>query len=210
MFDRHLTAWNLTAEGDPISTHSSHLLPVSRADGTPAMLKVAVEAEEKSGALLMEWWDGQGAARVLELDGDAVLLERAMGSQSLARMAGNGRDDEASHILCGVAATLHATRARLPPDLIPLRQWFGALEPAARTHGGLLQRSIEAAQSLLDDPQEIVVLHGDLHHGNVLDGGARAGSRSIPSAWSASAALNSPICSAIPTSSWASESRCSG
>ncbi len=30
-----------------------------------------------------------------------------------------------------------------------------------------------AAQALLADPRDVVVLHGDIHHGNVLDGGER-------------------------------------
>jgi streptomycin 6-kinase len=29
------------------------------------------------------------------------------------------------------------------------------------------------AQALLADPRDVVVLHGDIHHGNVLDGGDR-------------------------------------
>ena len=38
-----------------------------------------MEAEEKLGSRLMVWWDGQGAARVLAHDEDALLLERAQG-----------------------------------------------------------------------------------------------------------------------------------
>jgi streptomycin 6-kinase len=30
-----------------------------------------------------------------------------------------------------------------------------------------------AAQALLADPRDVAVLHGDIHHGNVLDGGER-------------------------------------
>ena len=72
------------------------------------MLKIAVEAEERRGGKLMAWWDGDGAARVLAHDDDALLLERAEGMHALAEMALNGRDDEATHIICNVAAKLHA------------------------------------------------------------------------------------------------------
>jgi streptomycin 6-kinase len=37
-------------------------------------------------------------------------------------MVRNGRDDEASRILCDVAAKLHAPRQRALPDLIPLER----------------------------------------------------------------------------------------
>jgi streptomycin 6-kinase len=168
MFDRYLKRWNLTRDGVPIVTHSSDLLPVQQ-DGRLAMLKIAREAEERRGAGLMTWWDGAGAARVLAHDGDAVLLERATGHRSLKDVVHDGADDEASRILCDVAARLHAPRNRPLPDLIPLSAWFAELEPAAARHGGILARAAEAARGLLNDPRETAVLHGDLHHGNVLD-----------------------------------------
>ena len=41
------------------------------------------------------------------------------------------------------------------------------------THGGILARCAEAARALLSEPREVGVLHGDLHHDNVLDFGVR-------------------------------------
>jgi streptomycin 6-kinase len=51
--------------------------------------------------------------------------------------------------------------------------WFRALAPAAAEHGGTFAKALAAAGPLLAEPRDIVVLHGDLHHGNVLDGGER-------------------------------------
>ena len=88
-FDKHIVRWGLVPDGDPISTHSSDLLPALK-DGVPVMLKIARPEEEQSGALLMKWWGGQGAARVLELEGDALLMERAIGPRSLNGMVREG------------------------------------------------------------------------------------------------------------------------
>jgi streptomycin 6-kinase len=172
MFDGYLTLWNLTPDGAPVVTSGARLLPV-RAGGEPAMLKVATEAEERFGGVLMAWWDGDGAARVLAMHGDAILLERAQGRRSLADLARDGRDDEATRIICDVIARLHAPRAGPLPDLVPLPVWFGALEPAAATFGGVLARAAATARLLLREPQQVRVLHGDIHHGNILDFGAR-------------------------------------
>ena len=101
MFDPYLARWRLDPDGEPIVTHSSRL-PPERSRGAPAMLKVAMEAEEQRGSALMIWWDGDGAARVLARDGNALLLERSTGAQSLTEMATCGNDDEASRILCAV------------------------------------------------------------------------------------------------------------
>ncbi|MBB2961949.1 aminoglycoside phosphotransferase family protein [Methylobacterium sp. R2-1] len=172
MFETYLTRWNLTPDGAPIDTPAARLLPVLK-DGKPAMLKLSHEADERLGGVLMEWWEGDGAARVFGRDGDALLMERATGSASLSEMARSGQDDEACRILCAAAARLHAPRSKPLPKLMPLEEWFKDLWPAAARHGGILTRSAETACALLTEPREVGVLHGDLHHDNVLDFGAR-------------------------------------
>ena len=172
MFEPYLTRWNLVPDGAPIATRAAHLLPVLK-DKIPAMLKLSHEADERLGGLLMEWWDGDGAARVFARDGDALLMERATGPASLSDMARSGQDAEACRILCTAASRLHAPRSKPLPELTPLEEWFRELWPAAARHGGILARSAETARMLLAEPREVRVLHGDLHHDNVLDFGAR-------------------------------------
>lgn len=172
IFDTYIARWGLVPDGDPIITRSARLLPVRR-DGEPAMLRAAVHEDAKGGGILLEWWDGRGAARVLASDGDVLLLERAAGSRSLAAYARGGRDDEATRIIVDIIAELHAPRAALPAGLIPLETWFAALWPAAATHGGLIARSADAARGLLAEPRDVGVLHGDIHHDNILDFGVR-------------------------------------
>lgn len=96
-----------------------------------------------------------------------------MGARSLAQMAVSGKDDEATRIICQVAARLHAPRPTPLPDLIPLTDWFRELEPAAARHGGVLALAAETARELFASPREIVPLHGDIHHDNILDFGER-------------------------------------
>nr|WP_314074175.1 aminoglycoside phosphotransferase family protein [uncultured Roseococcus sp.] len=172
MFDAYLRRWNLVPEGASLETRVARLLPV-RHLGQPAMLRLAAGEDERRGGALMAWWEGDGAARVLARDDGALLLERATGPGSLARMARAGQDDEACRLLCGVAARLHATRPPPLPELVPLDLWFRELAPAAATHGGILSRCAAAARDLLAGPREVGALHGDLHHDNVLDFGAR-------------------------------------
>lgn len=138
------------------------------------MLKVAFNQEEREGAALMCWWNGDGAARVLAREAEALLLERALGSRSLATMSSTGRDDEACDILCATVAYLHRPRPTpAPKSLAPLSVWFRQLEPAAANHGGVLAASAIAARRLLETSRDECVLHGDMHHDNVLDFGDR-------------------------------------
>lgn len=173
LLDPYMVLWGLLPDGEPIATPGAVLLPV-RYGAEPAMLKVATEAEEKLGGLLMAWWDGEGAARVIQGAGDAILIERALGTRSLTRYARAGRDDEATRILCDAVSVLHAPRRKpLPAGLLPLEIWFQDLAPAAAAHGGLLASAAGAARTLLDDQRDIRALHGDIHHDNVLDFGER-------------------------------------
>ena len=168
MFSEYLARWSLTPDGEPITTATSHLLPV-RYDGLPAMLKVTTHPDERLGGSLMAWWNGGGAAQVYAHEGDALLMARAEGTRSLTEMARSGRDADACRILCAVAARLHTPRLSSAPPTIPLTDWFRALWPAADTHGGIFALSADTARRLLAAPQDEVILHGDIHHGNVLD-----------------------------------------
>ncbi len=143
------------------------------------MLKISHGPEEQRGNALMVCWSelhlkgGRGVARVLAHHGPALLLERATGDRSLAAMARSGLDTEASRIICQVAAKLHTAKLQPLPDLVPLEHWFAELEPAALRYGGILLESLAVHRELLKDPQDVVVLHGDIHHGNILDAGPR-------------------------------------
>jgi streptomycin 6-kinase len=173
-FSHWLGRWNLTADGPEFTTRfGNRLLPVLWR-GQRAILKIAGNEEERRGGELMEWYGGAGAVRVLARERDALLMERLMTGRSLSDIARRGRDDDVTRILCRTAIALHAPRNRVAPaGLVPLETWFRALETAAARHGGIFTRCASAARSLLADQKELVVLHGDFHHDNVLDGGSR-------------------------------------
>lgn len=170
-FEHYLSLWQLIADGEAIITHSSQLLPV-RYQNQAAILKISTSEEERRGASLMVWWNGKGAARVFLHDEDALLMERAQGKASLQAMVTTGHDDEASRIICSVVTQLHGQH-KSPPKLLALSDWFSNLEAAASQFGGLFKQSHIVANELLNNPEDIVVLHGDIHHGNILDFGPR-------------------------------------
>lgn len=174
IFHVWLERWSLTVDGQSFASRfGSQLLPVL-SGGEPAVLKITDASEELRGGELMAWYGGVGAARVIARENPALLLERVTGDRSLADMARSGRDDDATRILCQTAVALHTKRARPPPrSLVPLPIWFQALEPAAAQHGGVFLKAVTAARLLLAEPRDVMVLHGDFHHDNVLDGGAR-------------------------------------
>jgi streptomycin 6-kinase len=175
-----LRRWRLHLEGDVITTATSTLIPVRTEDDAPAMLKLAHVHEEERAADLLVALDGHGAARVLRRDGGVVLIERATGPRDLVEMVreGGAADDEATRILCSVGRRLHAETERVlalpaPPALIDLETWFRQLFANAERLGPLHRAGASVARRLLDESHDPVVLHGDLHHANVLDFGER-------------------------------------
>lgn len=160
--EERLRAWGAEPTGEVWHTPSSDLAAGIR-DGEPVMLKVARVEEVRRGGRLMAWWSGCGGLPVLAADDDAILLRRATRS-ALGLSAG-----DAEEVLLGTVLALHAMPA--PPSsvgLVPLTEWFRDLvdEPQADP---LLARAADVARGLLAEAGPSVALHGDLHHGNVLE-----------------------------------------
>jgi streptomycin 6-kinase len=172
-FARRIAQWGLVPEGPEIETPSSWLLPV-RQRARPAMLKVhKPESDERPGSDYLRYVAGEGAVRLMAADQDAVLMERTTGSRSLMDMAVRGDDLGAGEILADTVTSLHAARAQpRPQTLVPLTRQFASLFERADEHRWL-QLSAACARALLAAPRDVIALHGDLHHDNVLDGGAR-------------------------------------
>lgn len=167
-----LERWRLIPDGWPFQTvWTRSLLQPVRQDGRATMLKLAIYPEEVRGAAVMAWWDGAGAAPVLAHEGHALLMVRAEGAEDLTRWVAEGRDDAATEVLCRGLARLHAPRGAPPPaGLIRLEDWFASVQ-RRQGQGEPFVRAHALAQALLAAPQDMRVLHGDMHHGNLLDFG---------------------------------------
>ena len=150
--------------------------PANRADGTPAVLKLSFpeDKEFRTEAEALRLFGGRGAARLLRLDLDrgAMLLERCEPGAPL----GSVEDDaQATSIAAGVMKRLW----RPVPDghSFPLvSEWAQGLARLRRRFGGgtgpLPARLVEEAEALFNEllasQAEPVLLHGDLHHLNIL------------------------------------------
>lgn len=169
VFSPYLARWSLKADGAPIETFSSHLLPVLHERG-PAMLKVLKpESDEAPGIAALAWFGGEGAVWLLAAEERAVLMERAVSTRSLTAMALAGNDTGATRILADVAARLHTSRPMPPPQTLePLARRFRSLF-RLKDRAPALQDCSATAERLLAEPSDIRVLHGDLHHENVLE-----------------------------------------
>lgn len=153
----------------------NYVAPVIRADGAPAVLKVGVPEEEaRTGIAFLRLCDGVGAVRLLRADDErcALLMERAFPGVPLARVED---DDEAT----GIAAEVMRTLWRPVPathSFITVARRLRALARVREMHGGadaplprgILSRAEGMAVELLASAPHERVLHGDLHHDNII------------------------------------------
>ncbi len=168
----YMSRWHLVGDGTPVRTASSYLVPVTR-DGFPAMLKVTSDPDELRGNHLMTLWNGQGVASVMEHERGALLLERAVSGRTLSDLVYGGLDDEATRNLCNTAGLLHSASLLQQEEMRSLKSWFADLLDPSLQSAEWVKDCARQAHRLLSDQQEPLALHGDLHHGNVLDFGAR-------------------------------------
>lgn len=128
--------------------------------------------DESEGVIALQYFDGQGAVRLLAHDDTAHLLEYA-GDQELAQLVWSGDDLAAAEIIAGLLNKLHRPQPDMPtPQLRTLRFRFRSLfEQAARDeaagNSSIYMRGARAAEYLLSNPQNECVLHGDIQHHNI-------------------------------------------
>ena len=166
-------ATELGLELGPALPQSFHAVrAVTRADGTPAVLKAGVPDGHLDAEIsALRAYDGRGAVRLLWADParGALLLERADPGHDVTALP----DADATAVIADRLRELH--RAPVPDGLDHVRSEQAALDGhLARFPGDdpLPRRLVSAAASLWTElcssaPRE-VLLHGDLHHHNVL------------------------------------------
>lgn len=165
----YIKKWNLSREGASFRTNSSLLQPCVY-DGLKAMLKIPFIEEELRASKLLQWWYGKAAAKVLKVDSKAILLERIENENnvSLINLVKQGQDNEATRIICQTANKLHSSQGKELPPLISLMDWFAPLLNEVNFSDEILKESALVASRLLSNQTELCVLHGDLHHENIL------------------------------------------
>jgi len=156
----------------------NYVTPVRRSDGTDAVLKLGVPNPElHSEIAALRVYDGRKAVRVLESDAEQgiLLLEHIMPGTPLTTLASDEHDDEATTI----CSLLMRDLWRLVPPGFALQtvaDWSKSFGVIRERFGGgsgvlphaLLDKAERIYAEYLAAPTGQVLLHGDLHHDNIL------------------------------------------
>ena len=194
--------------GNPLPTLSySWVVPALREDGTQAVLKLSFPGDQEfaTEAAALTAFGGRGICRLLELDltPGAMLLERLQPGAPLAAIED---DEEATALAAGVMKNLR----RLPPSdhaFPTVSDWAGGFDRMrSRFDGGtgpmpedLVGKAETLFAELLASEEERLLLHGDLHHENILSAGDESWLAIDPkgvvgeAAYEAAALLHNPV-----------------
>jgi len=130
--------------------------------------------DEANSRVALLHFNGHGAVRVIEHVMGAMLMERATPGHALTDLVVAGRDDEATAALCDVVASLHRPdlTAAVAAQFPSVEDWGSEL---AAYRGGIgpissdmIERAISVFAELAGSQGPRRLLHGDLHHHNIL------------------------------------------
>lgn len=169
--------WGLSI-GQPVDELSyNYVAPALLADGRELMLKLGVPRPELSHEIAaLQQYDGRGAVRLIDMDAGAgiLLLERLRPGQMLVSL-GPERDKEATRIAARVMKRLwRPVDATGPFDNVA--RWSKGFGRLRATFGGgtgpfppgMVAEAEAIYQRFLAEPGQRLLLHGDLHHYNIL------------------------------------------
>lgn len=170
--------WGLRVEPHFTGLSYNYVAPASLPDGTEIVLKLGVPREELTAEIeALRLYDGRAICHLVDADAEQgiLLLERLRPGHMLTAVSD---DEEATRIAAGVMRRLwrplpeahtFPSVAKWGDGLARLRAEFGG------TTGPFSARLVEMAESLFADllasSAEPVLLHGDLHHFNILAAG---------------------------------------
>ena len=171
--EHFLDAWNLTIDGDLMHGYIAVVVPVRREDELLVLKINWVDDETKDEAAALEFWNGNGAVRLINSDREqgVLLLERLNQQVTLKQLKIGSAVEVAGHLLRRLAVpapegiqTLSDSMADFASSLIG--RWESCGKPFSQE---VAQAAKQAALDFGPDSEKLLV-NFDLHYDNVLGG----------------------------------------
>jgi len=168
--DHYLKLWNVSDPDLIATTNTSFVYKVNKGDELRVLklYKDAGKEDEAIGPPFLSSCQGNGAVGVYEYDDKAALIEFIDGPQ-VKTLVEQGRDEEATRIIGQTLAKIHQ-------NPVPKSHSFELLEHRVRKlfvyatadAPDIIKRAAAFAPELLENQTDISLVHGDMHHENVL------------------------------------------
>lgn len=174
MITEYENKWSFKAEA-PFELNYNYVAPALRNDGSHVVLKIGYpeDREFQSEIAALHTFNGVGICRLLESDpvNAVMLLERVVPGTPAAEIED---DDTATRTIAIVMKQLHKP---LPEkhNFITITEWVTAIPDYKAKYGNngilplnLVNKAEQLFKELIATSDKPVLVHGDLHHHNVL------------------------------------------
>lgn len=137
----------------------------------PIILKLSLDSEGLAReAFALRCFEGCGAVKVITEDKGMLLLERAVPGASLKSYFSN-QEHESIEIDRRVMKKLHQASIPEHHNFPYIQDWLAALDKDWPIPDGYLKKARKLRDQLLKTSGADALLHGDLHHDNILQNG---------------------------------------
>ena len=170
--------WSVSVQPTNFTLSYNYVTPATLADGTEIVLKMGVPNRElRTEIEALRVYNGRSAVQLLDADPDdgVLLLERLRPGQMLSTVTD---DDKATRLAALVMQTLWRP---LPVEhsFPSVADWGKGFDRLRQEFGGgtgpfdarLVETAVSHFTDLLASSSEPMLLHGDLHHYNILSAG---------------------------------------
>ncbi|HEY1645385.1 MAG TPA: aminoglycoside phosphotransferase family protein [Candidatus Saccharimonadales bacterium] len=174
MISEYEAKWDFKAH-EPFELNYNYVASADLADGTKVVIKIGYpeDREFQSEITALQTFDGNGICRLLQVDqpNAVMLLEQVVPGTVLGSIED---DDKATRTIAHVMKQLHKP---LPEthNFITITEWVTAIPEYKAKHGNagvlpthLVDKAGELFTHLIATSAAPMLLHGDLHHHNVL------------------------------------------
>jgi streptomycin 6-kinase len=158
--------WELT-DLTPVANLSFNYVLSGRQHEKPIILKLGLDTPALAREVLtLKAYAGYGGVCVLDERAGVLLLERVLPGESLKSYLPH-EVDQALAICCEVMGRLH--QAPIPKAGLPhISDWLAAIDKPWDMPIHYLEKARKLKTELLNESGKDVLLHGDLHHDNIL------------------------------------------
>jgi streptomycin 6-kinase len=137
----------------------------------PIILKLGLDSEGLAReAFALKCFAGYGAVKVLAEDDGMLLLERAVPGISLKSYFPD-QEHESIEIACVIMQKLHQVDIPENHNFPHIKDWLTVLDKGWSIPDAYLKKARKLRDQLLKTAKPDVLLHGDLHHNNILQNG---------------------------------------
>lgn len=168
---KYIDSWKLSEPMQIAQTFTGNLYKVDSSYGK-AVLKIFTEVgmkDEIGGTDFLKNTQGKGSVRSFESDERAQLLEFLPGP-NLYEFSINGEEEKATDFFIKIIKNVSSAEIKYSDGLLPVEKLFDAFERVnyPKHLEILLTGGKELANQLTSTQTKKVLLHGDLHHENVM------------------------------------------